>query len=68
MIEKRKDSDNIGLVSFDGAHNLKVIPGDIVTITASPNVFKMIRLEESSVYEILKKKIVYKDVDSTANQ
>ncbi len=57
LIEKRKDADNVGLVSFDGTNNHRMTPGDKVTITASPTVFTMIKLEESSVYEILKKKI-----------
>lgn len=57
LIEKRKDADNVGLVSFDGTNNHSMMPNDTVTITSSPNTFTMIKLEESSVYEILKKKI-----------
>ena len=57
LLEKRKDTENVGLVSFDGAENLTMQVGDKVEITVSDKIFKLIKLEEASVYEILRKKI-----------
>lgn len=57
LLEKRKDTENVGLVSFDGAENLTMQVGDKVEITVSDKVFKLIKLDEASVYEILRKKI-----------
>ncbi len=57
LVEKRKNSENIGLVSFDGANNFHMELGDKVEISASENIFRLIKFDEASVYEILKKKI-----------
>ncbi len=57
LVEKRKDSENIGLVSFDGANNFHMELGDKVEIGASENIFRLVKFDEASVYEILKKKI-----------
>ena len=57
LLEKRKDTENVGLVSFDGAENLTMQVGDKVEITVSDKIFKLIKLDEASVYEILRKKI-----------
>ena len=57
LVEKRKDSENIGLVSFDGANNFHMELGDKVEIRASENIFRLVKFDEASVYEILKKKI-----------
>ena len=57
LLEKRKDTENVGLVSFDGAENLTMQVGDKVEITVSDKIFRLIKLDEASVYEILRKKI-----------
>lgn len=57
LMEKRKDAENLGIVAFDGAESVDIEVGDKVDIRVSGNVFHLIRLDDSSVYEILRKKI-----------
>lgn len=57
LLEKRRDSDNSGMVSFDGADNFAFEVGDTVDITASDSILRLIKLDEASVYEILRKKV-----------
>ena len=57
LLEKRKDAPSSGLVSFDGADNLEMSVGDKVEISASPNTLALVKLEDASVYDILRKKL-----------
>ncbi len=57
LLEKRKDADNKGLVAFDGAENYHMNVGDRVRISVSDNTTRLIKLDDSNVYEILKKKL-----------
>lgn len=57
LLEKRKDIENIGLISFDGAESFNIHVGDTVDIRVSDKIFKIIKLEEVGVYEILRKKL-----------
>ena len=57
LVDKRKNGQNKGLLSFDGFKNVKMNIGDIATIKASDKSMKLARLDNSSVYEILRKKL-----------
>lgn len=57
LLEKRTDADNKGLVAFDGAENYHMNVGDRVRISVSDKTLKLIKLDDSNVYEILKKKL-----------
>ena len=57
LVDKRKNGQNKGLLSFDGFKNIKMNIGDIATIKASDKSMKLARLDNSSVYEILRKKL-----------
>ena len=57
IIRKRKDIECNGLVSFDGASTFKMELGSKVDIEVSPYTFSKVKLNDSSVYEILRKKL-----------
>ena len=57
LIKKRQDALSSGLVSFDGAETFKMEVGSTVEIEPSPNTFSVVKLDNVSVYEILRKKL-----------
>ena len=57
LLEKRMDKDSNGLVAFDGAENYHMKVGDRVEICTSDSTLKLIKLDDSNVYEILRKKL-----------
>ncbi len=57
ILRKRKDIECSGLVSFDGAETFKMELGSKVDIEVSPYTFSVVKLDDSSVYEILRKKL-----------
>ena len=57
LMEKRKDAPGNGMVSFDGADNIELCVGDRVDIETSDKTFSIIKLDDASVYDILRKKL-----------
>ena len=57
LTEKRKDVPNTAIVSFDGAETVPVNVGESVTIRMSEHKINLIKLDVSSVYEILRRKL-----------
>ena len=57
LTEKRKDVPNTAIVSFDGAETIPVNVGDSVVIRMSDHKVNLIRLDGSSIYEVLRRKL-----------
>ena len=57
ILKKREDALSSGLVSFDGADTYDMEVGSSVEISVSPHTFSVIKLDDASLYEILRKKI-----------
>ena len=57
LVEKRKDIENKAIVACDGAISIPVKVGDTVDISVSEHSFSIIRLDNASVYEIIRRKL-----------
>ncbi len=57
LVDKRHNGQNKGLISFDGYENVTMNIGDIARIQVSDKKMKLARLDNSSVYEILRRKL-----------
>ena len=57
ILKKREDALSSGLCSFDGADTYDMEVGSSVEISVSPYIFTIIKLDDASLYEILRKKI-----------
>ena len=57
ILKKREDALSSGLVSFDGADTYDMEVGSSVEISVSPHTFSVIKLDNASLYEILRNKI-----------
>ena len=57
LLEKRKEGPNTALVSFDGADSISLRVGDKVDIGLSERRLLLIKMEEISVYDKLRKKL-----------
>ncbi|MBO4864459.1 MAG: NAD(+)/NADH kinase [Eubacterium sp.] len=57
LIKKRQDALSSGLVSFDGAETFHMEVGSSVEIVPSSHTFSVVKLDNVSVYEILRKKL-----------
>ena len=57
LLEKRKEGPNTALVSFDGADNISLRVGDKVDIGLSERRLLLIKMEEVSMYDKLRKKL-----------
>ena len=58
FVNKRNNGQEYGLLSFDGYRNVEVRTNDIAEFSMSDKSVKLIKLEDVSVYEILKKKLI----------
>ncbi|MCR5213653.1 MAG: NAD(+)/NADH kinase [Eubacterium sp.] len=57
LLEKRKDIENKAIIAYDGAISIPMKVGDTVDIGVSEHTFSIIRLDKSSVYDIIRRKI-----------
>ena len=57
LLEKRKEGPNTALVSFDGADSISLRVGDKVDIGLSERRLLLIKMEEISMYDKLRKKL-----------
>ncbi|MBR6402863.1 MAG: NAD(+)/NADH kinase [Eubacterium sp.] len=57
LLEKRKEGPNTALVSFDGADNISLMVGDKVEVGLSERRLLLIKMEEISMYDKLRKKL-----------
>ncbi len=57
LVQKRENGENAGIASFDGYHNVHMKVGDYVEVSASEEKLRLIKLDSSSVYQILRKKL-----------
>ncbi|MBP3232940.1 MAG: NAD(+)/NADH kinase [Eubacterium sp.] len=57
ILKKREDALSSGLCSFDGADNYDMEVGSSVEIRVSSHTFSVIKLDDASLYEILRQKI-----------
>jgi len=57
LVEKRKNSENSAIASFDGLENYRMQIGDRVEVRTSADSLQLVRLETTSVYETLRRKI-----------
>jgi NAD+ kinase len=57
LVDKRHNGQNRALISFDGYKNVTMNIGDIVRVSVSDKSMKLARLDNASVYEILRRKL-----------
>ena len=57
FIDKRKNGMDTGLMSFDGISNVNMKVGDIAKVRVSDKSLKFIKLDNSSVYQKLRRKL-----------
>lgn len=57
LVEKHRSADNTGIVSFDGYNNHILSVGDRVTVYTSGEKLRLIRMDNASLYEVLRKKL-----------
>jgi Predicted sugar kinase len=57
LVDKRHNGQNKGLISFDGYMNVTMNIGDIAKVGVSDKCMKLARLDNSSVYTILRRKL-----------
>ena len=57
FIDKRKNGMDTGLMSFDGISNVIMKVGDIAKVRVSDKSLKFIKLDNSSVYQKLRRKL-----------
>ena len=57
LVDKRHTGQNKALISFDGYMNVTMNIGDIAKVRVSDKSLKLVRLDNASVYEILRRKL-----------
>lgn len=57
LVQKRKNGSKNGIASFDGYQNFRMKAGDYVEVYGSGKALHLIKLDDASVYEILRKKL-----------
>ena len=57
LLQKRKDAPSKGLLSHDGEESISMEVGDTVEIEPSKDKLLLVKLDESSLYEILTRKL-----------